>query len=172
MKDGDRVGNFTCRHEGYDFLREIERAPVAREDRRGAAHAPRRAVLAEQEERRGLEPQDGRRHLDVGARGHRRHQRLDERRRRQRRVALKVHHKVHVAQGAQRRRAALGPVAAGVRRHHDLTAEAAHRLGDPVVIGRHDHAGDPAHRLRRLPAALDQRLGPVGPRRTTSGLPG
>jgi hypothetical protein len=171
MEDRDRVGNLTFGHEGYDFLGEIERTPVVREDRRGPAHAPRRPVLAEMQERRGSQRRTGvaistsRARIAATSAS-------TKARRRERRIALQVHHQVDIAQGAQRRRAALGPVAAGVGRHHDFAPEPAHRLGDAIVIRRHHHPVDAADGQRRLPASLDQRLGAIGPPQDDERLAG
>ena len=49
--------------------------------------------------------------------------------------------------------------AGGVRRprHHRLAAEALARLGDPVIVGRHQHARDAARARGALVDVLDHR---------------
>jgi hypothetical protein len=83
--------------------------------------------------------------------------RLEKPRRRQRRVALKVHHHVDtVAQKAQRLGAAFGAVAAGVRGHHHIGAKTPGGLRDAIVVGCDVDRIEAPNLLRRAPCTLDQ----------------
>ena len=149
--------------ERQHFLGKVQRIPRMPEHRRGRAHPARLAVVQKVRQMLGIGPQNRRRHRDRRLLDHRLEQRLDIMRRRQRRVALQVHHDIgRDVQKTQRLGAALGAVARPVRGHQNLGPEITGRLRDPVVIGQHVDRIHTGHGARRLPAAMDQRTGLAG----------
>ena len=158
---------------GDQLLREIKRVAALRGDDAGPADPPCRFLgLQRPDFRRALAHGRGR-DQRIGIGGHMVDQRSDEARRRQQRIALEIDDQVRLVQLRQRLGAALGAVAAFRRGHDDADAEGRAGIGDPLVIGRDEDAGDAGHAPRRLDAALDQRLGrAVAPFSSTSGLPG
>ncbi len=142
---------------GQHFLGKIERAARTVEDGGRRADTAMPAVVEKARQRRGIAAQHRRRHQTRGIGLHRGDQGGDEPRRRQRRVPLQIDHDlVHAAEIRRHDGAALGAVAAGVRRHGDLGSEGARGIGDAGIVGGDD---DPVHALGGyggIPAAPDQ----------------
>ncbi|OIQ73759.1 hypothetical protein GALL_446050 [mine drainage metagenome] len=137
---------------GDHFLGKIERLAVAAKDGRGAADATSAAVVQKAVERAPVAAQNRGCNFchRIGAQA--RHQFLDEPMRRQRGVALQVHHDVKPApKPVIRLGAAFGAVLALLRGHHHLGTEALGNRADTVVVGCDHDAVGTANRHRGLP---------------------